>query len=362
MDISASYMKRALSLATRGRGNVHPNPLVGAVVVKDGTVIGEGAHTQLGHSHAEINALRDISGDPHGATMYVNLEPCTYHGRTPPCVPAIINAGIHSVVVGTEDPNPKVSGSGIRQLREAGIEVKVGVLEQECRELNRGFIRYMETGFPWVTLKLASTIDGFIADRNGVSKWVTGSESRKLVHQWRSEHDAVLVGANTVATDDPQLTVRAVEGANPVRIVVDSRQVAPETARVFRDADAETILVTDPESGNGQWKSKHGIQTVTLSPDAGGMFDWEEILRRLAGEKGILSVFVEGGAEVASSLMRSGYVNELIIMTAPKIIGQGLSPFRHISLPLEGAVQWSIYETGRSGKDSYVRYRSRERG
>lgn len=352
------FMQRALSLAKKGQGQVHPNPLVGAVIVRNGQIIGEGAHWKLGLAHAEINALESVPSSPEQATMYVNLEPCTYHGRTPPCVPAIIQSGVTRVVIGITDPNPRVNGKGVRQLRDAGIDVEVGVLEAECRELNRGFIHRMEAGVPWVTLKLALTIDGFIADTTGESRWITGPESREQVHVWRSEHNAVLVGANTVVADDPQLTVRKVDGKNPVRVIVDSGQTVPADAQVLNSPlETETILFTANAKTDGELFQKPGVHLVSLEQDDQGMFQWEDILENLAEEHGILSVFAEGGAGVASSLIASGFVNELVTMIAPKIIGRGLSPFSNLHLPLADSQLWRIFHTGRLGNDSYVRYR-----
>ncbi len=357
MADDTAYMQRALALAREGQGQVHPNPLVGAVIVKDHKIIGEGAHWELGQAHAEINALNSLSSSPENSTLFVNLEPCTYHGRTPPCVPAIIESGITRVVMGMLDPNPQVNGKGVAQLRAAGIAVEVGVLESECRELNRGFIRHMQTGLPWVTLKLAMTIDGFIADRAGNSKWITGEESRKAVHRWRAEHDAVLVGANTVAVDDPQLTVRSVPGQNPVRVVVEGRQSVPDTARVFNTpSETMTLLFTGEHRSDSALEDKPGVDRILLESDD-EMIPWEKILRNLSEEYGILSVLVEGGAGVASSLMASGLMDELIIMTAPKILGRGLSPFRDLELSIDEALGWQAHETGSLGADQYVRYR-----
>jgi len=350
-------MQRALELARQGRGRVRPNPLVGAVITRDDRIIGEGAHQQYGGPHAEINALHSLSGSSDGATMYVNLEPCTYDGKTPPCVPAIIEAGIARVVIGMQDPNPKVNGQGIRQLREAGIEVVTGVLEREAAELNRGFVQYMRTGYPWVTLKLALTIDGFMADDTGHSRWITGPDSRKQVHRWRAEHDAILVGSGTIQADNPLLTVRETAGPNPLRVVVDPRGEAPADARVFSDREAETVVITSTDPGNGL--PDPAVAPLILSPENGGAkgIPWEEILRTLVREKQVLSVFVEGGAGIASSLLTSGFVNELIIMTGPKILGQGLSPFYGIRRAMAEADLWQVHGVKQFENDVCIRYR-----
>jgi len=357
MDSDQSYMMRALELARKGQGHVHPNPLVGAVIVKDGQIIGEGYHQRYGESHAEVNALKDTSASPEDGVMYVNLEPCTYDGKTPPCVPRIIQSGIERVVIGIQDPNPKVNGLGVQQLREAGLEVETGICQEESSEINRGFIHGMNTGLPWVTLKLALTIDGFMAESSGNSQWITGEGSRQLVHQWRAEHNAILVGGGTVKADDPSLTVRMTEGANPTRVIVDPQQLAPSTAKVFTDDAVETVVISSDQSGNGEYDSSPNIKQYRIRSRDPYNIPWEKILKILYQNQNILSVFVEGGAGIASSLIQSGFVNELIIMTGPKILGRGLSPFQHIEFSLNDQPGWRIFETGRQGEDVYTRYR-----
>lgn len=355
------YMARALELAERGQNVVQPNPLVGAVVVKDDQVIGEGAHEIYGGPHAEINAIQKVSENPEDATMFVNLEPCTNDGKTPPCVPVIIDAGISRVVIGMQDPNPRVNGKGIRQLTEAGIDVTVGVLEAEALRLNRGFVRTMESGMPWVTLKLALTMDGFIADEDGKSQWITGEESRKKVHQWRSEHNAVLVGAGTILVDDPQLTVRAVEGKNPTRIVLDPEGALPSGAKVLQTPEAETVILRSAGTSNGNVHSGTEADIVYLQTNESGRYVWKKILTSLHEKKGILSVFVEGGAEIASSLLSSGMVDELILMTGPKIIGRGLSPFHRTAFSIDDAPEFELIDIDQFDNDVCARYRKRER-
>lgn len=360
MESDFYYMEKALDLARQGQGHVHPNPLVGALLLKDNKIIGQGFHANYGGPHAEIRALESAIGSPEGSTMYVNLEPCTYHGKTPPCTPAIIEAGVERVIIGMRDPNPMVDGMGIRQLREAGVDVVVGIMEAEARELNRGFAHQIEYGIPWVTLKLALTIDGFMADTGNTSKWITNEESRKEVHRLRAEHNAILVGGGTVKVDDPRLTVRAVEGTNPLRIVLDPERIAPADARIFSSGEAETIVVTDNKTSDGESFNNDFVDVMTLGKNSVRLFEWKDILKGLHDEKGILSVFVEGGAEVASSLMESGCVDELIVMTGPRIIGTGLSPFHKCTLPMEDAILWRIHALRQLGDDVYVRYRRRE--
>lgn len=360
MQYDEQYMQRVFDLARLGRGKVNPNPLVGAILVRDGQIIGEGAHRQYGHAHAEIDALNNAKESAQDATLYVNLEPCTYDGKTPPCVPAIIQAGIRRVVIANRDPNPKVNGKGIQQLREAGLDVEVGLLESAGLELNRGFMKSMSRGFPWVTLKLAITLDGFIADDEGKSRWITGEESRKQVHQWRSEHNAILVGVGTVKTDDPSLTVRSVDGENPVRIILSGEQTLPKNSKVLTDQKAPTILIRSEHSGNSHENNSQSMQTVYLVTDEHGEFRWEEVLEKLYLDEGILSVFVEGGAGVASSLMDAGLVDELILMVGSKLIGQGLSPFRNLRRSMEEAIRWRLHDFRPFGDDVSLRYRRKE--
>lgn len=357
MHPDRSRMGRALELARKGQGAVHPNPLVGAVLLKDGRVIGEGFHERCGAPHAEINALRSATESPRGAALYVNLEPCCHHGKTPPCTDAVIQAGIARVVIGILDPNPRVNGRGVRQLQEAGIEVSLGVMEEEAREMNRGFIHQVKYGCPWVTVKLALTIDGFMADHRGASTWITGEESRKEVHRLRAEHDAVLVGAGTVSADDPLLTVRAVPGANPIRVVVDPRLAASPLSRVFHTGEAKTVIVAGRGHRRAGVDTGNPVRSFTLGLRQDGLFDWLELLRLLHRELGILSVLVEGGAGTAGTLLASGLVDELIVMSGPKIIGQGLSPFHKLKLPLPGALNWRLFQVRRFGDDLCARYR-----
>jgi len=361
MEQSEVLMRRVLELAKEGQGAVNPNPLVGALLLKDDRIIGEGAHRKYGKAHAEVEALNSTTESPEGATLYVNLEPCTYDGKTPPCVPAIIQSGVSKVIIANSDPNPRVNGKGILQLRKAGLDVEVGLLEQEAYEMNRGFMTAMQTGKPWVTLKLAATIDGYIADSSGNSKWITGEDSRKQVHQWRAEHDAILVGAGTVLIDDPALTVRAIEGRNPKRVVISGETQIPEDAQVFTDHKAPTVVIRSEGSKNGDVRSSENVRDIYLALNKDGEFDWAEILGKLYTREGILSVFVEGGAQVASSLLEAEMVDELIVMTAPKIIGVGLAPFQNLQRSLDNPLEWNIFDLKQFQDDVCVRYRKEQR-
>jgi len=324
------FMLECLSLAARGAGHVSPNPLVGCVVVKRGRVIGRGFHRRFGGPHAEVNAIRSAREPVRGATLYVNLEPCHVYGKTPPCTDLIIKSGIAHVVVGMKDPNPLISGRGIRKLRRAGIRVTVGVLARECRRLNEFFTRFITTGLPFVTLKIAQSLDGKI----GGSKvgWITGRASRTLVHILRSRYDAVLVGAGTVVKDNPRLTVRHTRGRNPVRIVLDGKFAVSERAAVFKQsAGARTILISDAmyirrHAGKRSKLRRKGVEILELTGRGNGRIPLRSVLKAV-GSRGIASILVEGGASVFSAFLREDLCDKLLVFVAPKIIGKGVAAF-----------------------------------
>ncbi|CAM4069759.1 bifunctional diaminohydroxyphosphoribosylaminopyrimidine deaminase/5-amino-6-(5-phosphoribosylamino)uracil reductase RibD [Mesobacillus thioparans] len=314
------YMALAIKLANAAEGQTSPNPQVGAVLVKEGEIMGMGAHLKAGEPHAEVHAIRMAGEKANGATLYVTLEPCSHFGKTPPCSNLVIESGIKKVFVASVDPNPLVGGAGIKKMREAGIEVEVGLLEEEAIALNQVFFHYISTGLPYVTLKSATSLDGKIATVTGESKWITGEEARKDVHQFRHTHDAILVGVNTVIKDNPSLTTRLEAGGkNPIRVILDSHLRAPLEARVFNDDSAETIIVTgsdvEPEKEK-QYKEK-GIEIIKLETEKVGI---KEMLKKL-GERGITSLYVEGGAEVHGSFLREKAFQRVITYIAPKLIG-----------------------------------------
>ncbi|MCR4287492.1 MAG: bifunctional diaminohydroxyphosphoribosylaminopyrimidine deaminase/5-amino-6-(5-phosphoribosylamino)uracil reductase RibD, partial [Deltaproteobacteria bacterium] len=278
------YMRLALSLAAKGLGRTSPNPAVGAVIVKHGLIIGKGFHKKAGFAHAEIAALDSIKKGPaKGGTLYVTLEPCCNWGRTPPCTDAIISSGVKRVVVGTMDPNPKVSGKGLRQLASAGIEVITGILEEDCRRLNEWYNKFITKGLPFVTIKLAVTLDGRAAAKTGESRWITGIESRRRVHRMRSMADAVMVGAGTVMKDDPQLTVRHVKGRDPLKAVVDTGFSIPLKAKVFRSGSGGIVVITtkDAEKEKIEKARKLGA-TVIIVRKQNGKVDLRSALSALA--------------------------------------------------------------------------------
>ncbi|HWP45822.1 MAG TPA: bifunctional diaminohydroxyphosphoribosylaminopyrimidine deaminase/5-amino-6-(5-phosphoribosylamino)uracil reductase RibD [Candidatus Limnocylindrales bacterium] len=324
------FMQAALELAEKGRGCTSPNPMVGSVVVRNGEIVGRGYHQKAGKPHAEIEALLDAGEKSQGATLYVNLEPCCHYGRTPPCVGRIIQAGIRRVVVAMEDPNPKVKGRGIQELRAAGIEVQVGILENEARKLNEAFIKYITTGQPFVVCKMAMSLDGKIATVSGESKYITRPQSREWVHRLRSELDAVMVGINTVIKDDPLLTVRLENrsGRNPHRVIIDSTLRIPLEARVLdKDPVAKTLIFT-LESAPVE-KRKHleaqGALVFSVKRNDRGKVLLRSVLEQL-GQMEISSLLIEGGAEINASAFEENLVDKVICFIAPKIIGGRNAP------------------------------------
>ena len=314
-----AYMKKAIELGRKGLGRTAPNPPVGAVIVKEGRIIGEGFHPKAGMPHAEIYALSSCTENPAGSTLYVTLEPCCHHGKTPPCTDAIINAGIKRVVYAIEDPNPKVACNSIQALANAGIEVLSGVCSKEAGELFEWYSKWMKTGMPFVTLKAAMTIDGSIAASNGGSKWISSEESRQYVHELRNRMDAVMIGIGTALADDPMLTCRIDEGRDPMRIIIDKNLVIPSDAKCLGD---KCIIITAATIDRADITDAGAkvIHTV-LNKDA--LFDWVEIFR-LLGDMGIHSVLVEGGGSIISSLMKTQLVDKIILFIAPKILGSGI--------------------------------------
>jgi diaminohydroxyphosphoribosylaminopyrimidine deaminase/5-amino-6-(5-phosphoribosylamino)uracil reductase len=316
------YMAMALRLAEKAQGRTSPNPMVGAVVVKNGRVIAAGYHRRAGEPHAEAIALRKAGKAAKGATLYVTLEPCSHtNKRTPPCSPLVINSGVKRVVVAMIDPNPKVSGGGIRAIRKAGIEVRTGVLMGEAEKLNEAFIKHVTTGLPFVTMKIAQTLDGKIATASGESKWITGKEAREEGHRLRDTHDAILVGINTVLRDDPSLTARIPRGRDPLRVIVDSRLRTPLKAKVMMQrSSAGTLIATRADSPEARREKirNAGAEIITVR-SAAGRVDLKDLMRKL-GKLGILSVLVEGGAEVHASALKAGIVDKAVVFIAPMLL------------------------------------------
>ena len=323
MNNDIRFMQRAMELAQRGEGAVGPNPLVGAVIVRNGRIIGAGWHEHWGGLHAERNALARCSEPPTGATLYVTLEPCCHHGKTPPCTDAVIASGIKRVVIGLLDPNLLVAGKGVERLLKAGIEVESGLLEEELRYQNRVFLKYITTKQPWVVLKSAMTLDGKIATRSGDSRWVTGEEARHRVHEMRREYMAILVGRGTVEADDPMLNCR-LEGSprQPVRIVADSSASISLESRLVRTArELRTVVAHTPRAEQQKIEAltRAGVECWCCEEE-GGHLQIGELIQRI-GEAGLDSVLVEGGGILAEALLRKGLIDEVAFFVAPKLIG-----------------------------------------
>ncbi len=336
------WMSRALTLAARGLYTTEPNPRVGCVLVKGEQVVGEGWHVQAGEGHAEVNALAQAGEQARGATAYVTLEPCSHVGKTPPCADALIAAGVSRVVAAMQDPNPLVAGNGLQRLRDAGIEVTCGLLEEQARELNPGFIKRMQLGLPWVRVKLAMSLDGRTAMASGESKWITGPAARADVQRLRARSGAVISGADSVLLDDSALTVRASElglsdeeasaavQRQPLRVLIDSLRRVPLEQRFFRESGPTLVISTSAEQAADSYQSI-GSELLAL-PGDDGKVDLPTVLRTLA-ERGCNEVLVEAGAALSGAFWRAGLVDELIVYMAPRLLGSQARPL--MQLPFE---------------------------
>lgn len=351
------YMRLALKLAQKGRGFVSPNPLVGALIVKGGQIIGRGYHQHYGGNHAEVNALLDAGENAAGATLYVTLEPCCHEGKTPPCIDSILEHRIKRVIVGTVDSNPLVSCRGVNYLQSKGIEVTTGIMEKECRELNEGFFHYMETGRPFVTLKYAQTLDGRIATAAGQSRWISSPAALKFAHRLRAEHDAVLVGSGTVLQDNPELTVRHVRGRNPLRVIVNKKLEIPLNSKILANTTkAKTLIATTKKVDDHRFKlfQKSGAEIITVAADKNGNVDLKKLLMILAG-RNISSVLVEGGAQIITSVLRNNLANRLVTIIAPKILGEGISAVGDLHIAsLASVKKLSIQKIKKIGPDIMI--------
>lgn len=344
-------MARALRLAQRGLNTTTPNPRVGCVVVRNGEVVGEGWHERAGEPHAEVHALRAAAGRAAGSTAYVSLEPCSHHGRTPPCAEALVQAKVARVVAAMQDPNPSVAGSGLALLRAAGIETACGLLEAQAREVNIGFVSRMERGRPWVRVKTAASLDGRTALANGVSQWITGPLARRDGHRWRARACAVMAGIGTLQADNPRLDVREVETTRqPMRIVVDRHLDMPPDARVL---DGGNVLVFCAREDRDKAARLRGAGAEVLAlPDAAGKVDLAEMMRELA-RRGSNEIHVESGNRLNGALLRAGVVDELLIYLAPQLLGdvaRGMFDLG-VLVSLEQRVQLAIREIRRIGPD-----------
>jgi diaminohydroxyphosphoribosylaminopyrimidine deaminase/5-amino-6-(5-phosphoribosylamino)uracil reductase len=358
--LDAAYMARALELARKGVYSTHPNPRVGCVIVRDGEVVGEGWHVRAGEPHAEVHALRQAGDKAKGATAYVTLEPCSHHGRTPPCADALVNAGVARVVAAMQDPNPDVGGRGLLRLMSAGIAVQSGVLEGEARALNKGFLKRMEHGLPYVRVKLAMSLDGRTAMASGESQWITGPEARSAVQRLRAHSSVVLTGADTVLADQARLTVRPDElGLNaeltalavtrpPLRVLVDGRLRVPLDAPFFKAGSA--LVVTCAAASARERYHEEGHEMLAL-PSSGGHVDLRKLLVELAS-RGVNDVLVEAGPKLAGAFTRLGLVDEFQIFVAGKFMGSSARPLLDLPLAqMSEALELKIIEMRAVGND-----------
>ena len=348
------YMRMAIRLAGKGIGKTSPNPMVGAVIVRNGKIIGRGYHKKCGDYHAEINAINNAKGSIRGSTFYITLEPCSHYGRTPPCVDTLIKKKLERVVVGTPDPNPEVNGKGIKILRSKGIKVDVGILDTECRQLNEHYFKFIKSGIPYVTVKYAQTLDGRIATKTGDSQWISSEASRKYVHVLRSTNDGIMVGAGTVTADNPQLTVRHVKGKNPLRIIVDSKLRIPIKSSVLTDDNPhQTIIATTSNAPSRKITAikKLGAEVLVVKKERNGKVSFSSLLKEL-GKREIMSVLVEGGSGMITALLKVNLVDKMIIPISPRILGKGLEAIGDLNInKIKDAIKFSSFKTMKKGDD-----------
>ena len=356
MTTDEQYMTQSFELALKGAGSASPNPLVGCVIVKNGKVIAEGYHKKYGEYHAERNAINSAlkkGVSLKGAELYVNLEPCAHFGKTPPCSDLIIEHKLSKVVIGVKDPYHEVAGKGIARMKKAGIKVITGVLEEEAKELNKFFFKYVTTGLPYITIKAAQTIDGKIADDRYRSKWISSTESRRTVHKLRSVYDAVLVGANTVKYDNPKLNVRDVKGRDPYRIIIDKDLALKHGYDVYKYADGKTIVITSLNADISKIKLLQKKNIIVLPCKIkNSKIDLADALKKLAAHN-IASIMIEGGAFVYNEFLKAGLVDEMLIFIAPDIMGSGITAFSD----KKGFKDFSSVNYYTSGRDILVNLR-----
>lgn len=347
-----AYMGQALKLAAKAKGMTSPNPLVGALVVKRGQIVGRGFHKKAGLDHAEIVALNEAGERAKNATLYVTLEPCSHWGRTPPCTDRIIQSGIREVIIGTKDPNPKVNGAA--ELKAHGLKFKMGIIEDEINSLNEIYNTYMKHSRPFVLLKVATTLDGKIATKSGESKYISGLASRKKVHEMRAAVDAVIVGSRTVLKDDPQLTTRLVKGKDPVRVVVDSKCSVPLSSKIFKNPSGALIVTTPLASEEKIAAAKaKGVQVMVCKTKEGKV-DLKHMLSELA-KKEVTHVMVEGGAQLNGAFLASRLVDKMMVFLSPGVLGDGIASIGDLGVnKLNKAIKLTNLTTEKVGKDILV--------
>ena len=354
-------MQRALGLAKRGTGFVSPNPRVGAVILdENGNIISEGWHKKYGGPHAEIEAINNANRDNFSnCTIVLNLEPCFHYGKTPPCVDAIIQKKFKRVVIGMTDPNPLVSGQSIQKLRRVGIEVEVGILENESQQINKAFAKWIVQKEPYTILKIAQSIDGNIALKNGISQWITSGESRSKVQILRSEVDAILIGRNTAIADNPKLTVRDLDLPSPKRIILDSHLSLPPNLEIFTDDNkSNTYIVFDENLINSKqvkYFAEIGVQSIPIKLNSDNEIDLKKLIKKLGAEFSITSLMVEGGAKLFSNFVREKLADELHLFIAPKILGNGLHTFSELNFTqMQKAIKLQVNSLEKLGEDIYI--------
>ena len=357
-SLEEKYMKLALGLALKARERTYPNPMVGAVIVKSGRIVGKGYHEKAGEDHAEIKAIKDAGSACRGATMFVTLEPCDHYGKTPPCTQSIIESGIKKVYAAMKDPNPVTGGKGIRRLKKAGVAVDTGLLAEEAKRINKKYIKFITSKLPYVTVKLAQSIDGKIAARDGSSKWISSDVSRKYVRKMRPDFDAIVVGANTAVNDDPFLLDEKRKGYNVSRVVIDSRLRIPLGSNIIKTAERSPVIIATTElAPAGKVKKAQGIKGVEIikTRSRTRRVPLRAFLSKLA-HKGIVNVLVEGGGELVGSLVDEKLVDEVMFFIAPKIIGGGYSSVKGSgAADITKAVELDDIEIKKYGKDIFVR-------
>lgn len=345
-------MELAIKLAERGRGLTSPNPMVGCIIVKRGRIVGKGFHKKAGTEHAEVIALSDAGKKAINSTLYVNLEPCSHWGRTPPCTEKIVESGVREVIIGMKDPNSLVDG--YRELKFRGIKTKIGILEKEAKKLNEAYVKYTRTKKPFVILKLAMSVDGKIATTTGDSKYITSKEARTYVHQLRSEVDAVMVGINTVLRDNPELTTRLYKGKDPLKIVVDSRLKIPKSCNLMKDPAKLIIATTNRTSKPSIRRLQQKGVNVIITKSRKGLVDLQDLIIQL-GKHDITSIMIEGGSHLNSSAIKDGIVDKVMVFTAPKIIGNGIGAIEGLGITkINNAIELKNTFCRRTGKDMLI--------
>lgn len=346
------YMDLTIKLAEKGKGLTSPNPMVGCIIVKRGRIVGKDFHKKAGSEHAEVLALNIAGKKAINSTLYVNIEPCSHWGRTPPCTERIVDAGVREVVIGTKDPNSLVDG--FKELKFRGIKTKIGILEKEAKKLNEAYIKYIKTKRPFVTLKVAMSVDGKIATSTGNSKYITSKEARAYVHKLRSEVDAIMVGLNTVLRDNPKLNSRLVKGKDPIKIVVDSKLKIPKNCHLMKEP-SKLIIATTTKTPKNEIKKllQRGISIITTKPKK-GMVDLLDLMKQL-GKREITNMMIEGGSQLNSSAIKSDIVDKVLIFTAPKIIGNGIGAIGNLGIKkIDKAINLKNPATRKIGKDLLI--------